>query len=154
IYSSKPPFSAFLGGIDLNGDGTTGDLLPGTKVNQFNRGLGKADLMRLVGDFNRAYAGKKDARGRTIPAITLPADFQFGDAFLTQDIRLSRYFAFGERYRLLLSSEAFNLFNVTNLSGRSGDLLSPGFGQAARRVDQTFGSGGPRSFQLALGLQW
>lgn len=44
VYNSRPPFSAFLGGLDLNGDGTTGDLLPGTTVNQFNRGLGKLDL--------------------------------------------------------------------------------------------------------------
>jgi len=28
-YSSAPPFSAYIGGIDLNGDGTQGDLLPG-----------------------------------------------------------------------------------------------------------------------------
>ncbi len=47
-YSSKPPFSAFLGDLDLNGDGTTDDLLPGTKANQFNRGLGKEDLRHLV----------------------------------------------------------------------------------------------------------
>ena len=39
-YSSVPPFSAYIGGIDFNGDGTTGDLLPGTTVNVFNRGMG------------------------------------------------------------------------------------------------------------------
>ena len=36
-YSNRPPFSAFVGGIDFNGDGTTNDLLPGTTVNVFNR---------------------------------------------------------------------------------------------------------------------
>ena len=85
-YNSKPPFSAFLGGLDLNGDGTTGDLLPGTKVNQFNRGLGKEDLRRLVADFNQNYAGKKDALGRNIRSITLPANFEFGDRLLTHDL--------------------------------------------------------------------
>jgi hypothetical protein len=45
-YSSAPPLSAFVGGIDFNGDGTTGDLLPGTTVNAFNRGMGRADLKR------------------------------------------------------------------------------------------------------------
>jgi hypothetical protein len=148
-YTSKPPFSAFLGGIDLNGDGTTDDLLPGTKVNQFNRGLDKPDLLRLVAAFNANYAGKTDAQGQAIPAIVLPADFQFGDAFLTHDLRLSRDCRISERYHLILIGEVFNVFNIANLSGRSGDLLSPGFGQATHRVDQVFGSGGPRSFQLA-----
>jgi hypothetical protein len=73
-FVSMPPFSAFLGGIDLNGDGTTGDLLPGTKVNQFNRGLGKEDLRQLVDAFNKTYAGMQDAKGTFIPLITLPAN--------------------------------------------------------------------------------
>src|SRR2546425_73664 len=81
----KPPFSAYLGGLDMDGDGTADDLLPGTKVNQFNRGLGKDDLRRLVGEFNRTYAGGNDAHGNFIPAITLPSNFEFNDSFLTQD---------------------------------------------------------------------
>ena len=55
-YSSAPPFSAYVGGIDFNGDGTTGDLLPGTTVNAFNRGMGRADLEQLVTQFNSTYA--------------------------------------------------------------------------------------------------
>ncbi len=152
-YNSKAPFSAFLGslqgGLDLNGDGTRGDLLPGTKVNQFNRGLGKEDLRRLVDEFNRNYAGKKDALGGDIRSITLPANFEFGDRLLTHDLRLSRDFVFGERWRLTLIGEVFNLFNIANLSGHSGNLLAPGFGQPTSRVTQVFGSGGPRAFQLA-----
>jgi hypothetical protein len=147
-YNSKPPFSAFLGGLDLNGDGTRGDLLPGTRVNQFNRGFGKDDLRRLVAKFNQDYAGKKDALGRNIRAITLPSNFEFGDRFLTHDLRLSRSFVFGERWRMTLIGEAFNLFNIANLSGRSGDLTSPAFGQPTSRFTQVFGSGGPRAFQL------
>ena len=148
-YNSKPPFSAFLGGLDLNGDGTFDDLLPGTKVNQFNRGLGKSDLRRLVDEFNRTYAGKQDAQGGDIPPITLPSKFEFGDSFLTQDLRLSRDFALRERWRMTLIGEVFNLFNIGNLSGRSGDLLGAGFGRPTSRVTQVFGSGGPRAFQIA-----
>ncbi len=148
-YNSTPPFSAYLGGLDLNGDGTTSDLLPGTKIDQFNRGLDKADLLRLVTQFNAAYAGTHDAEGRPIRAITLPADFNFGDSFFTQDARVSRSFPLGERWKFALMGEVFNLFNVANLSGYSGDLLGAGFGQPTSRVTQVFGSGGPRSFQLA-----
>jgi hypothetical protein len=148
-YVSKPPFSVYLGDLDLNGDGTTDDLLPGTKVNKFNRGLGKNDLRRLANAFNRNYAGGYDAQGTFIPPITLPSQFEFGDSFLTQDVRLSRDFAFRERWRMTLIGEVFNLFNIANLSGRSGDLLGAGFGQATSRVTQVFGSGGPRAFQIA-----
>lgn len=153
-YASKPPFSAFLGGLDLNGDGTTGDLLPGSTVGAFNRGMGKPDLERLVAQFNANYAGKHDARGAAIPSIILPSQLAFGDAFLTQDLRLSREFHFTDRWRLSLIAEAFNAFNVANLSGRSGDLLSPGFGQPTSRVTQVFGSGGPRSVQLAARISF
>jgi hypothetical protein len=40
-YNSKPPFSAFLGGLVLNGDGTTDDLLPGTRVDELQSWVGK-----------------------------------------------------------------------------------------------------------------
>ena len=99
--------------------------------------------------FNSAYAGGQDARGNFIPAITLPTKFEFGDSFFTADLRLSRDFIFRDRWRLTLIGEVFNLFNTANLSGRSGDLLGAGFGQATSRVTQVFGSGGPRAFQIA-----
>ncbi len=154
-YNSRPPFTAFLGGIDLNGDGTTGDLLPGTKVNQFNRGLNKNDLVRLIQNFNLYYSGKKDALGRNIPVITLPASFQLGNRpFLSDDLRLSREFAWRDRWRVTLIGEAFNLLNISNLTGASGDLLNPGFGQPTNRVTQVFGSGGPRSFQVAARIRF
>jgi hypothetical protein len=150
LYNSAPPFSAFLGGLDLNGDGATGDLLPGSRVGQFNRDLDKNDLRRLVAEFNQNYAGGTDSRGRLIPKVVLPTDFEFSDRFMTHDIRLSKSKAFRERQRLTLICEVFNLFNVANLSGRSGDLIGPGFGQASARATQVFGSGGPRSIEAAI----
>ena len=153
-YVSRPPFSVFLDGFDFNGDGTSGDLLPGTTVNEFNRGLGKADLRRLVDLFNTTYAGKMDSHGALIPLLTLPAHFAFGDPLITQDLRLSRNFALGEHIRMTLIGEAFNLFNIANLSGRSGNLVSRGFGQPKSRVTQVFGSGGPRAFQLAARISF
>jgi hypothetical protein len=71
-YSSAPPFSPFVGGYDFNGDGTTDDLLPGTTVNAFNRGLGRAELQSLVTQFNQNYAGKLDAKGAAIFPLLLP----------------------------------------------------------------------------------
>jgi len=149
-YSSTPPFSAYIGGIDLNGDGIKDDLLPGATVNTFNRGLGRADLERLVAAFNQTHAGSKDAQGNPIRALTLPNHYAFNNNFHSLDLRLTRSFTFRERGRVSLIGEVFNLYNKGNLMGYSGDLTSAGFGQPTNRIPQIFGSGGPRAFQLAM----
>jgi hypothetical protein len=112
--------------------------------------MGRADLERLVAQFNSTYAGAKDAQGRTIPLLTLPAHYGFGDNFHALDLRLSRSFVFQERWRLAVIGEVFNLYNKANLSGYFGDLTSSAFGQPTGRSTQVFGSGGPRAFQLAM----
>jgi hypothetical protein len=54
---------------------------------------------------------------------------------------------------LTLIGEVFNVCNTANFSGRSGDLSHPdSFGQATSFVTQVFGSGGPRSWQIAARL--
>jgi hypothetical protein len=153
-YASAPPFSAFVRQIDFNGDGTFGDLLPGTTVNAFNRGMNRADLARLVDEFNTSVAGRTDAQGRRIPALVLPPSYAFGDNFHTLDLRLTRWFSLGSRTRLALIAEVFNAYDAMNLSGHSGDLTSTGFGQPTSRGTQVFGSGGPRSFQVAARLNF
>jgi hypothetical protein len=150
-YYSRRPFSAFVSGVDFNGDGTDGDLLPGTTVNAFNQSLGKADLERLVEQFNRDLALRRTSRGQLIPRLRLPDRYEFGDSFLTHDLRLSRTLEIRDRYRVTVVGEVFNLFNVANLQGHSGNVANTAaFAQATRRVDQVFGSGGPRAFQLAV----
>jgi hypothetical protein len=148
-YTSAPPFSPIVGGIDFNGDGTTSDLLPGTLLGQFNRGLGKADLARLVNQFNQTYPGTLDAQDRIIPRLTLPASYSLDHNSQALDMRLSRTFVFRERWRLTLIGEGFNLYNAANLSGYSTDLTSAAFGQPSARFTQLFGSAGPRAFQFA-----
>jgi hypothetical protein len=148
-FASAPPFNAFVGGIDFNGDGTTGDLLPGSTMGQFNRGLGSSDLVRLVNQFNQTYAGTI-VHARAVPHLTLPNDYSFGDNLQSLDLRLSRSFVFHERWRLSLTGEVFNLYNKANLTGYSGDLTSAAFGQPTSRATQVFGSGGPRAFQVAM----
>ena len=147
---SRPPFAPFVNGVDFNGDGTINDLLPGTRVNQFNRGLDKNDLARLVDSYNREFAGKQTLGGQKAPLLTLPAAYAFGDSFFTQDLRLSHTVPLGgERVRLVLIGEVFNLLNVANLVGYSGNIAnSAQFGQPGARFSQVFGSGGPRAFQL------
>jgi hypothetical protein len=141
-YSSAPPFSAYLSQNDFNGDGTNDDLLPGTTVNAFKRGMGRADLEKFVSHFNSKYALTKDAQGRALPRLVLPAEYAFGDNFHSLDLRLSRSFVFEDRWRLSLIGEVFNVYNKANLTGYSGDLTSAAFGQPTSRATQVFGSGG------------
>jgi hypothetical protein len=148
---SRPPFSVYAGAVDFNGDGTRSDLLPGTKVNQFNRELGKDDLARLVARYNQEVAGRPLCCDQAVaPSVALPADYSFDDNFFTQDLRLTRSFLLGSgRARLSVFGELFNLLNTENLIDYSGNILSPAtFGQPGARFAQVFGSGGPRAFQL------
>jgi hypothetical protein len=81
--------------------------------------------------------------------VTLPADYEFGDIFSSQDIRVTKTFGMGNTSRLAVFVEVFNVFNVANLGGYSFNLSNTAtFGQPTNRASQVFGSGGPRAFQL------
>ena len=151
---SAPPFAPFVGDIDFNGDGTVNDLLPGTTVNQFGRGLDKDDLVRLVAEYNANVAGTITGSGRIAPRIQLPERFSFNDSFFTQDLRLARRFGLGAARRAEVSLDVFNLFNTSNLVGFLSNLSQPSFGQPGDRVGQLFGSGGSRAVQLGVRLQF
>jgi hypothetical protein len=147
--SSRGPLMPSVTSVDLDGDGTTTTPIPGVDFNCFNRGCGKDDLAQAVASFNQQFAGKKDARGQTIPTLTLPTNYEFGDNFSSQDIRLTKTFTWRERYKLAVFGEIFNVFNIANLGGYSFNLNNTAtFGQPTSRASQVFGSGGPRALQL------
>jgi hypothetical protein len=148
---SRPPFSAYVAGMDFNGDGTQNDLLPGTTVNQFGRGLDNEDLQRLVERYNAQNAGSRTPAGVLAPRVTLPDDYGFDDNFFTQDLRLTRRIRLGRNATgISISAEVFNALNTPNLVGYSGNLSSRSFGQPTARFTQVFGSGGPRAFQVGV----
>jgi hypothetical protein len=155
---SQPPLTLVISGVDLDGDGTNTLILPGATYRSFGRNFNADDVRQLVNDYNTKYptavTGKRTTRDQVIPAITLPKNFSNGDTFFSQDIRLTRIIGIGEKVKLQIIGEAFNIFNVANLSGYSGTLNSANFGQPSSRVGGVFGSGGPRAFQLAARLQF
>lgn len=112
----------------------------GGTFNCFGLSCGKSDLQNLVNEYNSTYK-------RT---LTLPSHYQFGDPFFDTDFRLSKIFRYKERYDLRIAGEVFNAFNIANLQllGYNFILGTPTFGQATARTVQTFGSGGPRAFQV------
>jgi len=146
---SGPPFRAQLFGLDLNGDGTINDLLPGTGWNELGRGVDAAGLRETVERFNPTVAGGLTPAGRPIPRVALPSSFRFGDSVFSQDLRVAKIFRFSDRYELNVFGEVFNLFNVANLDGYGVNLLEAStFGRPNRRATQVFGAGGPRAFQV------
>ena len=60
-----------------------------------------------------------DANGDTNPVTdrvgSLARNTYFGDKLVSADLRLSRYFQFGERKKLTVIAEVFNLFNRANV---------------------------------------
>ena len=152
---SRGPGSLSAGNYDYNGDGTRGDRLPGIANNQVNRSIHQRDIPRLVEQFNANYGGKMDAQGALIrPIPALPARFRLGEPTVSQDLRLTKTIALGERSKLLAIGEVFNIFNIANLGGFSGDLSSVRFGQPTSRFGNVFGSSGPRAFQFALRVNY
>jgi hypothetical protein len=148
--TSKPGFNVFLNGIDLNGDGTANDLLPGLTPNGVNRSESADDVRRLADEFNQKYAGQRDARGTVIRAITLPSEFSTGDSVITQDMRLTKRISLTERLQVNLMAEVFNLLNIANVTyAASAGNVYGSFGIHNGRQGATFGSDGPRAFQFA-----
>ena len=150
---SRPPFSPYVLGLDFNHDGTSDDLLPGTRVNQFGRGLDKGDLARLVEAYNRDFANRTFSVGGspvTAPPIVLPPTYDFNDGFFSADVRVGRSFELGAATRrLFLFIEGFNLFNTRNLVDYGSDLSNAAsFGRPGAGLSQVFGSGGPRAAQV------
>ncbi|HEY1341837.1 MAG TPA: hypothetical protein VGF59_30200, partial [Bryobacteraceae bacterium] len=159
--STKGPLNPSISGVELTGDGTTSEPLHLPSYNCLNRGCGVSDLQAAVNDWNTNFAGKKDALGKTIPAVVLPSSYKLGDNFNSQDVRLSKTFTYKERYKATIFVEGFNIFNIANLGGYSFnlDLVQPtnqtfNFGQPTSRAGQVFGSGGPRAFQLGARVQF
>lgn len=147
--SSRGPLMPSIPNIDLDGDGSSSTPLPGVRFNCFNRGCDKDDLAQTVAAWNSNYAGKRDARNRLIPTLTLPANYEFGDWFSSQDIRVTKTFTWKDNYKLSVFAEMFNVFNIANLGGYSFNLVNTAnFGQPTIRAGQVFGSGGPRALQL------
>ena len=153
---SSTPFAMTLSGIDLNGDGTTNDQLPGLALNCLNISCSVGDLRNAVATFNSTYAGKKDARGNTIGTINLPANLNTTNRIITQDFRLTKAIKIKERLNLNLIAECFNIFNISNLSfaaanpllPSAGNLLGTGFGLPTARLGNFNSSEGPRAFQF------
>ncbi len=162
-YISHSPVNPVISGFDATGTNAVGGggytPLPGHGFSGF---LSKTELRKLVDQYNSTLAGTLTPAGEAglianqrFPVITLPKDFELGDIFSSQDVRVTKTFRLHEQVNLRIIGEVFNIFNVSNLTGFSYNLASPGsFGKPTQRVGQTFGSGGPRAFQVGARISF
>jgi hypothetical protein len=163
---SRTPATANVSNLFLPGTVQAGSTepLPGLAPGCLNAGCSHDDLAKAVDAYNSQYAsGQKNAKGSAFTPLALPSDYQFGDPMFSQDFRLTKSIKLKERGKLNIFGEVFNAFNISNLSGYSMTLdaknANPAaqtfaFGQPTQRVNQTFGSGGPRAFQLGARLSF
>jgi hypothetical protein len=159
-FISRTPQTAEVPGLILPGTVPSGssEPIPGLTFGCLAASCGQSGLAAAVAAYNSSIVGTKDATGATITTpLILPPNYQLGDSTVTQDFRLNKVFTIKERYKFSILGEVFNAFNISNLSGYSYTLDTKAasaaaqtfaFGQATQRVNQTFGSAGPRAFQV------
>jgi hypothetical protein len=160
IYSALPqtltvplqcscPAEIFL--TDLTGDGTGGDVLPGTNVGAFGRSVKVGNLNNVIGNFNSNSAGQLTPAGQAlvnaglftssqlqrlgavVPAIAKAPAGQVGlDNFVADDVRLSYHLhlahlwhRFGETAELVPTLDIYNIANKANFDPPGGFITSP-----------------------------
>jgi Carboxypeptidase regulatory-like domain len=153
---------------DLTGDGTGGDVLPGTNLGSFGRTVKASDLNNVIGKFNSTTAGNLTPAGQAlvaaglfsasqlqqlgavVPSIPLAPRGGIGlDNFVADDIRLSYSLRLGRIWKGLgensLLEPTFDLYNVANKANfdpPAGFITSPLLGSLSGAVGSVNGTTG------------
>ena len=174
-FGSGVPADTFLPGT-ANSAGASGSRLPLLPRNAITREVSNSNqLNALINQWNSLPACPA-----AFPCLaggqlqTVPAGINFFSPFSSLDMRLKKEINLGERVRMSLIGEGFNMFNETNIRGSSAAnfsgrniTISPyvpaqsgpppvpaqavqtNFYSAVSTAGGFFGSGGPRAFQFA-----
>jgi hypothetical protein len=136
---------------DVTGDGTGGDLLPGTNVGAFGRSVKAGGINTVIGNFNSNFAGTLTPAGQALvnagifsqadmqalggviqPIKPAPAGQVGLDNFVADDIRLSYAFrlahiwhGFGEQTTLEPTVDLYNVANKANFDPPGGFITAP-----------------------------
>jgi hypothetical protein len=175
-YGSGVPADTFLPGTAING--ASGSRLPLLPRNALAREVKNSDQLNAIINRWNALPACPAAfpclAGGTLEQV--PSGINFASPFSSLDLRLRKDIALGERAKLSLMGEGFNMLNQTNIRGEtntnySGRNISIGpyqpaqNGQPAQTVQANFyspastaggffGSGGPRAFQFATRIEF
>jgi hypothetical protein len=124
---------------DVTGDGTTGDVLPGSNVGSYNRGIKPGDLTKVIANYNTKYAGTLSPAGVAVVNAGLLTATQLqqlggtlesvpqtsgkiagNDILRVFDVAASYPFKLGESLTIEPSAHAFNILNAANFDGPAG----------------------------------
>jgi hypothetical protein len=162
---------------DFTGDGTVQDLLPGTAVGSFGRGISAGSLNSVIQQYNSNVAGTLTPAGQALVAAGLFTQAQLlnmqgtavaptlplappGEVGLgglrTFDLKVGWAHTFQERIRVEPSVAIFNLFNFANFDLPSSMLTGlltgqPGSVNGTTPADRTFNRVGLGTGVFALG---
>lgn len=133
---------------DLTGDGTTGDVLPGTNIGSFGRGISAGNINNYINSYNSQYGGKLTPAGQALvnaglftqaqlvalggvaPTLALAPSGQVNMSWLLAfDFRLGWEMkphkairAIPEGVIVEPSISVYNLFNFANYDGPSNPM--------------------------------
>lgn len=121
---------------DVNGDGSTGDLIPGTSVGSYMRGIKATGLSSFISSYNSIMAGGANPATPAGTQLTTAGVFslqeleQMGGVMQplaatvpdvaglgwlkTLDLRLGWQHKFGDRFAIMPSVALFNILNFAN----------------------------------------
>ncbi|HVR27820.1 MAG TPA: TonB-dependent receptor [Candidatus Polarisedimenticolia bacterium] len=164
---------------DLTGDGTGGDVLPGTNLGSFGRSVKLGDINKVISKFDSTVAGgftpagqklidsglftasQLTALGAVIPSIPLAPGGQVGiDNFVADDIRLSwrvpnHLLHIPENIDLEPTLDVFNFVNKANFdppNGISTSTLSGVLGGEPGSLNGTTSSERTNRYGLGSGV--
>ena len=159
-YGSPRPFSANTG-FDIDGDGLTA-------IDRLCRGVDPAAAFAVRGNLP-ALRLLNPLGCQQAPVNTIRSGFvllgteveERSHRYFNVDTRVSKVFTFGERYKLSLNADFFNLFNTENVAFGSNPRLGLTVANAANsflQVRALFGPGfGPpvgRPFTAQFGARF
>ena len=161
---------------DLDGDGTVGDVVPGSNIGSFMRGIGPHSINNLINNYNSKYGGQLTPAGNAVvganigvsaanlaslgavqQTLPLAPPNQLGNDILrVWDMGLGYSFKLGERLSIEPSVHAFNILNAANFDapGPLGSVREDGVlnGQPGSANNTTAASREPYRIGLGTGV--
>jgi len=125
---------------DVTGDGTVGDVVPGSNVGAFGRTYNGSNINKLITAYNTNYAGKLSPAGQALVSAGILTSAQMtalggvleslspaatgqvsNDILRTWDVTLGRTIhVMGPRFSVRPTIALFNILNAVNYNNRTG----------------------------------